>query len=232
MDANAFGQTYLYCSLFVRPMPEARLELTLPEDMWIGELTRQYSDATFEILAALPDKGDGVAMTEITSDRLDDLLEDMAAYDEVTSLDILNQTENRALVQFETTLPLLILAARDSGVPLELPFNLSNGRAVWELKASSDRLAMLSNQLEQFGISFTVDYVQYNVEDNPLLTPAQQEIIQKALEMGYYDTPRQCSLTDLAEEMDRAKSTVSETMHRAEEKIIKDFAESINTQKT
>ncbi len=212
-------------------MPEARLELTLPEDMWIGELTRQYSDATFEILAALPDKGDGVAMTEITSDSLDNLLEDMAAYDEVTSLDVLNQTENRALVQFETTLPLLILAARDSGVPLELPFNLSNGQAVWELKASSDRLATLSNQLEQFGISFTVDYVQYNVEDNPLLTPAQQEIIQKALEMGYYDTPRQCSLTDLAEEMDRAKSTVSETMHRAEEKIIKDFAESINTQK-
>ncbi len=208
-------------------MPEARLELTLPENMWIGELTRQYSDATFEILAALPDKGDGVAMTEITSEQLDELLADMEAYDEVTSLDVLNKTEDRALVQFETTLPLLILAARDSGVPLELPFNLSNGRAVWELKASSDRLAMLSDQLEQFGISFTVDYVQYNVEDTPLLTPAQQEIIQKALEMGYYDTPRQCSLTDLAEEMDRAKSTVSETMHRAEEKIIKDFAESI-----
>lgn len=208
-------------------MPEARLELTLPENMWIGELTRQYSDATFEILAALPDKGDGVAMTEITSEQLDELLADMEAYDEVTSLDVLNKTEDRALVQFETTLPLLILAARDSGVPLELPFNLSNGRAVWELKASSDRLTMLSDQLEQFGISFTVDYVQYNVEDTPLLTPAQQEIIQKALEMGYYDTPRQCSLTDLAEEMDRAKSTVSETMHRAEEKIIKDFAESI-----
>ena len=208
-------------------MPEARLELTLPENMWIGELTRQYSEATFEILAALPDKGDGVAMTEITSEQLDELLADMEAYDEVTSLDVLNKTEDRALVQFETTLPLLILAARDSGVPLELPFNLSNGRAVWELKASSDRLAMLSDQLEQFGISFTVDYVQYNVEDTPLLTPAQQEIIQKALEMGYYDTPRQCSLTDLAEEMDRAKSTVSETMHRAEEKIIKDFAESI-----
>ena len=208
-------------------MPEARLELTLPENMWIGELTRQYSEATFEILAALPDKGDGVAMTEITSEQLDELLADMEAYDEVTGLDVLNKTEDRALVQFETTLPLLILAARDSGVPLELPFNLSNGRAVWELKASSDRLAMLSDQLEQFGISFTVDYVQYNVEDTPLLTPAQQEIIQKALEMGYYDTPRQCSLTDLAEEMDRAKSTVSETMHRAEEKIIKDFAESI-----
>ncbi len=208
-------------------MPEARLELTLPENMWIGELTRQYSDSTFEILAALPDKGDGVAMTEITSEQLDDLLTDMEGYDEVTSLDVLNKTDDRALVQFETSLPLLILAARDSGVPLELPFTLSNGRAVWELKASSDRLAMLSNQLEQFGISFTVDYIQYNVEDNPLLTPAQQDIIQKALEMGYYDTPRQCSLTDLAEEMDRAKSTVSETLHRAEEKIIKDFAESI-----
>jgi len=208
-------------------MPEARLELTLPENMWIGELTRQYSDSTFEILAALPDKGDGVAMTEITSEQLDDLLADMEGYDEVTSLDVLNKTDDRALVQFETSLPLLILAARDSGVPLELPFTLSNGRAVWELKASSDRLAMLSNQLEQFGISFTVDYIQYNVEDNPLLTPAQQDIIQKALEMGYYDTPRQCSLTALAEEMDRAKSTVSETLHRAEEKIIKDFAESI-----
>lgn len=206
-------------------MPEAQLRLQLPENVWIGELSRQYPDATFRILAALPDEQHGVSLTEIYSDSLSELLEDMRSYDMVAKLEVMNQTDERALVQFETTKPLLLFAVQKSGVPIEMPFELSDGVATIEIKAPSDRLSELSEQLETFGISFSIDYIQYEIDDNKLLTESQEEILEKALDIGYYDTPRGGSLTDIAAEVDRAKSTVSETLHRAEGKIIKDFAE-------
>lgn len=206
-------------------MPEAQLRLQLPEMVWIGKLSRQYPDATFRILAALPDEQHGVSLTEIYSDSLSDLIEEMRGYDTVAKLEVMNQTDERALVQFETTKPLLLFAVQKSGVPIEMPFELSDGVATIEIKAPSDRLSELSEQLESFGISFTIDYIQYDIEDDRLLTTAQEDVLQKALDIGYYDTPRGGSLTDIAEEVDRAKSTVSETLHRAEGKIIKDFAE-------
>jgi len=56
-----------------------------------------------------------------------------------------------------------------------------------------------------------------------LLTDRQRELLLAAVDAGYYDTPRECSLTDLATELDMAKSTVSETLHRAEGTIIEEF---------
>ena len=208
-------------------MPEAKLRLELPEDLWIGELTRRYPDATFRILAALSDAENGTGLIEVRSEQYRGILDEMAEYDAVPELEVLNENDEQVLVQFETTLPLLLLPARDSGIPLEMPFELSDGTAVWEVKTSSDRLSELSEQLDFFGISFTIDYLQYDVTEKRLLTDSQEETVAKAIEMGYYDTPRECSLTELAEELDRAKSTVSETLHRAEEKIIKEVAETV-----
>jgi predicted DNA binding protein len=48
-------------------------------------------------------------------------------------------------------------------------------------------------------------------------------LLRTAVERGYYDTPRRCTLTELAEALDMAKSTCSETLHRAEGKITKQF---------
>jgi len=204
-------------------MPEARLELTIPDDVWIGELTRRYPEATFRILAALPNEEAGVGLAEIHSERLAGLIEQMGSYDDVTQLDVLNDPGESALVQFETTLPLLLMPARDSGVPLEMPFELSDGTAVWVVTAPSDRLSELGGQLRRFDIPFTIDYIQHEVDQDRLLTESQREIVRQAIGLGYYDTPRTCSLTQLASEVGRAKSTVSETLHRAEGKIIKEF---------
>jgi hypothetical protein len=204
-------------------MPKTRLQLTLPSDVWIGELTRQYPEATFRILAALSKDETGVGLAEIESESLDALLAEMHDYEDVVELEVLNQTDDTALVQFQTTLPLLLLPARDSGVPLEMPFELTNGTATWELTAPSDCLSELAAQLRAFDISFQIDYLQQKIEQEQLLTETQTELVQTAIEQGYYDTPRTCSLTDLARELDIAKSTASETLHRAEEKIIKQF---------
>lgn len=204
-------------------MPEARLELTIPADIWLGELTRQHPDATFRVLSALPDEGTGTALAEITADSLSTVLEGMATSDQVTDIDVLDDGDGYALVQFETTVPLLLLVARDAGVPLELPFEVADGTAVWELTTSADRLSELSTQLDAFDIPYSIDRLRYQVTEEPLLTDTQRTLVETALELGYYDVPRTCSLDDIADERDRSSSTVSETLHRAESKIVRQF---------
>ena len=92
------------------------------------------------------------------------------------------------------------------------------------MTATQDRLSAFGTQLEQFGMSFDVEYIRRGVESTEqLLTDSQRDLVLTAVERGYYDTPRECSLTDLADHLDMAKSTVSETLHRAESAIIKEF---------
>lgn len=204
-------------------MPEARLQITLPEAVWIGRLSRQYPEARFRILAALADSDVGVGLAEIHSSELEAVLEAMHTFEDVRDIDILSDPDESALVQFETEQPLLLFAARDSGVPLEMPVELADGSVTWTVTAPSDRLSELGTQLRALGLSFSIDYIQQEVADGQLLTDAQSEIVETAIDAGYYETPRTCSLTELAEQVGRAKSTVSETLHRAESKIITEF---------
>ena len=209
-------------------MPRAELTLTIPEEVWVGELSRAFPAAEFRILAAVPGKDSGVGLTEITADDLVAILGEMDDTDAVTDLEILQQWEDTALVQFETSDPLLLFPVQGSGIPLEMPFTLSDGEARWEITAPQERLSALGQQLEEFGIPFRVERVSQHVETEQLLTQSQLELIQAAVENGYYDTPRDCSLTDLAEAVGIAKSTCSETLHRAEEKIVKEFVEELS----
>lgn len=205
-------------------MPEARLQLAVPEEVWIGAVSRRHEDATFRVLAALSHGETGVGLTEIDAADLEGVLADMRAAEDLIEMNVLDRSDTEALVQFETAHPLLLVAAADSGLPLEMPFELSEGSVVWEITASSDRLSALGAKLRGLGVTFSIDYIQQDVESEQLLTDTQQETVETAIEAGYYETPRTCSLTELAEELDRAKSTVSETLHRAESAIITEYA--------
>jgi hypothetical protein len=213
-------------------MPTAELTITVPEDIWIGELSRQYAGATFEILTAFPKEVGGVALAEITAQEPAHIVEAMSEYDEVTNIDCLQQTEGMSLVQFETSEPILLLPVKEAGTPLELPFRVCNGHVDWEITATQERLSRLADQLREFEISFDVRSVVHQVETTQLLTTRQTEIVQHAVDSGYYNTPRESTLTELAADLDLAKSTCSETLHRAEEKIIKQFAADIGAVET
>jgi hypothetical protein len=206
-------------------MPHAKLTLTLPDGIWIGRLTREFPEATLQVLAAMLDGEEGVGLIEMTAPDVTALLEGMDGDEEVSVVDVIQRTDDRALVRFETTTPLPLLAARDSGVPLETPFEITDGELTWEVTAPHQRLSELGETLDTLGISYQVGYVQERVPDEQLLTDRQHRLVEAAVDSGYYDTPRECSLTDLAAELDIAKSTASETLHRAEEKIVKRYAE-------
>jgi predicted DNA binding protein len=53
--------------------------------------------------------------------------------------------------------------------------------------------------------------------------PAQCEALRAAIEHGYYETPRQIDLSELAAIVDVPRSTLSYRLRRAEARLVKRF---------
>jgi len=211
-------------------MPRAKLEITLPEGTWIRDVSGSHPDATFRVLAALPGGDAGVGLLEIEAPELSTVLSEIEAADAVTSMDLLRVVDEEALLQFETTDALLLMSIRDSMIPFEPPVLIRDTVATMEVTASRDRLSELGEQLEAMGMPFEVRYVRTTVDSTDLLTEPQRRLLLTAVEAGYYDTPRECTLTDLADRVGVAKSTASERLHRAEEAVIKEFVEGLDAE--
>jgi predicted DNA binding protein len=207
-------------------MPRATLTLTVPEVIWIGDLSRRYPEMRIEVLAAVQNDDRGVALAELSAPDESRVLSELEGYDGVAGVELLSDGDEETLVQLETTVPLLLEPIQRSGVPLEMPFTIRNGNVVWEVTTSRERLSKLGEHLEELGIPFTVDSIYQEVESEQVLTDHQWELLRTAAEHGYYDTPRDCTQEELAEALGIAKSTCSETLHRAEERVIKRFIES------
>jgi hypothetical protein len=205
-------------------MPSAKLRVTVPEHIWIGDLSRTFPEAVVRVLAAFTDDGTGVGLAEVECESIGRFLEQLGSADDIHALEIIRRTGHSALLQFETTVPLLLLPPRESGVPLEMPIEIQDGAVEWELTASHDRLSALGDELEDEGITFEVESVRdQGGTDDDLLTDRQLRLLSTAVEGGYYDTPREQSLTELADDLGIAKSSASETLHRAEEKVVKEY---------
>jgi predicted DNA binding protein len=208
-------------------MARAQLTIDLPDSVWISAVSTQYPDTLFRVLAAFPDDDRGVALLELTGPDVVEVLREMHEADGVEDMEPLERDDDSVLVEFETSEPLLLLTLQEAGLPLEPPLEVSNGSATLEVVAPHAKLSALRDQLDAFGMDFEVGYLYESGDSERLLTPRQQELLGAAIEAGYYDTPRECTLTDLADDLDTAKSTLSETLHRAEETAIKQFASNL-----
>lgn len=53
-----------------------------------------------------------------------------------------------------------------------------------------------------------------------LLTDRQREVVETAVDLGYYDIPRTASQEDIAAELDSAPSTIAEHLRKAEARVL------------
>ena len=202
-------------------MPRATLSLELPEQVWVSALSRQYPDAEFTVLAAMPAEETGVGLVEISAADIEPIVTTIDGYDSVVSVTILEAQPDRALVQFETTEPLLIRSLSEAGIPLELPITIADGEVSVEVTAPRERLSELGTLLEQFGVPFDLVSVTQSVDTQSLLTAEQYELLETAIERGYYDTPRDATAETVAGELGCARSTAAEHLQRAEANVIR-----------
>ncbi|MFB6189901.1 MAG: helix-turn-helix domain-containing protein [Halapricum sp.] len=206
-------------------MVRASLTLTVPDDIWIRHVSRTFPEARFRVRSARSCDGLGIGLVEIVADDVEAIVEATERADDVDAVQPLQGDEQRVLVQVEASNPRLVSILDRTGVPIEMPFDIRNGAVESTLTTTRDRLSALGSALDRSPFAFDVDHVWDSAQFGHVLTDRQQEVLGAAVEQGYYDSPRQCTQEELAADLDMAKSTCSEILHRAEERIIKRFDE-------
>jgi hypothetical protein len=208
-------------------MPHAKLTIDIPEHTWISDLSTNYPEIVFQVVTSIPGNNTGIGLIRLRATDPLPVITGMQARDDVETLELLWKHDNEALIQIETSNPLPLLPVWRAGVPPKMPFDIQNGQATWEVTTSAARLSNLQSQLDEFGISFSLEYVR-DIEESQadrLLTDRQQEVLSTAVESGYYRAPREATLGDVADTLGVANATCSDILHRAEGHIVDWFVE-------
>jgi predicted DNA binding protein len=203
-------------------MSRTRLRLGLPDDSWLGEASRSASDATLRVTGTVAaDEGDVTAVTAAGIDRAA-AVDAVRDRDDVDRIETVERGRTEAVVRVTAPAPSYVAAARRAGVPFESPVEVAEGLATLVAVADRERLSAFGRRLAAAGV--TVESAGGDDPD-PILTESQHDLVRAAIEAGYYDTPRECTLTELAADREIAKSTCSETLHRAEGQVLHRFVE-------
>lgn len=208
-------------------MPHAKLTIDVPDRTSIGDVSTLHPDVVFKVVTAMRSEDTGVGLVRLVTGNPLPIITEMTDRSDIEQLELLWKHEDEALIQIQTSDPVLLLPVWRAGVPLTTPFEIRNGQATWELTTSTSRLSSLRTQLEDFEIGFSIDHVR-DIDASradQLLTDRQQEVLAAALEEGYYRSPREATLGEVADALDIANATCSDILHRAEGHIVHWFAE-------
>ncbi|MFC7185793.1 helix-turn-helix domain-containing protein [Halorubrum yunnanense] len=208
-------------------MPQARLLVDLPDGPWIADVSREFPDAGFRVLTAVPGESAGFALVRVSARDVDAALSAMEAHDALRSVSVMAREDGVATVRLETDAPLLLLAAKRSGLPIEMPLDIENGVAEVEVTGEHERVAEMGRRLSELGLEFEVERVRQRVDPARLLTDRQRELLLAAVDLGYYDVPRESTLTEVAKHVGIAKSTCSETLQRVERTVVREFVDDL-----
>lgn len=99
------------------------------------------------------------------------------------------------------------------------PVTIHNGYATIEIFADEKQIKLFENVFGKIKILKISDEI--NKKEN--LTLKQREILETANLLGYFSYPRKISLTQLAKHFKISKSTLSENLRSAENKIIQNY---------
>lgn len=103
----------------------------------------------------------------------------------------------------------------------------------WRILMEDDKkVGMLYDTLGgllQDGLSFHFDHVSdasgpvFALFDNVSVRPERSRVLELAAEKGYYETPRETTLDELAAELDWPRSTVSYRLRKAEATLVEEY---------
>lgn len=200
-------------------MAQARIHVDLPDGRWKSDISHRYSTHSFQIRGMM--SGDCAAETVvIPGQNANECISDIESHALVGSVDVIEEHRSGAKIYLETIDPIVYSSITQAGTPLVCPAELECGELTVTVVGPKAAISSLGNEFRDNGMEFELASMQPDHDRSEILTDRQEEVLFTAIEEGYYQSPRDCTLTEVAETLDIAKSTCSGTLQRAEEAII------------
>lgn len=204
-------------------MVRARIRVNLPDGQWKADTTPEFPGTAVCLPSAMLRAGRAVEVVVLSGERVEACAGAVREHPAVEGFTVVQRSDSGVTLQVETSNPIVLAAAQESGTPLAYPVDVRDGEAIVDVVSTHETVSAFGERLDGADLRFEVAYVQPGHEMCQVLTERQQEVVVAAVEHGYYETPRRCSLTELADEIGVAKSTCSGTLQRAEAALVEHF---------
>lgn len=213
--------------------PVVELEFAITDASYPFVAATTDGTCAIELAEMIPRQGGAYAeffnVTGASTERILELTDDYETID----ASLLREYDDGGLFEFVTTgkCPAVSLA-KLGALPREAVSVDGEGRIVAEIPPEYETSAIIKQFLaenpeaelvsKRERASFSPLLPDAAREESLLarLTDRQREVLRAAFDAGYYEWPRQCSGTDVAEDLDISSATFSEHIHAAERKIL------------
>lgn len=194
-----------------------------PPTSWVVDIGSRH-DVPIVILNCAPDgEGGGRSLVEIRSDDrriLEEITDSLSAHPDLKTFHMVNASSGRIFGSVIAKNWVACSTILKSDCFLKQGRATGDGWVEWELLVwdEASLLTLLTN-LESAGCEVSLTRKR-EVREPRVLTERQEAVIRAAFEHGYYDFPRRISGARLSKKLGVSRSTLSETLQRAERKLV------------
>lgn len=205
----------------------ARIKIKFPDQLWISEIFKRFPDIRMEIINFLPydlEKSIGNAVIEILHYELNSVLQVIKNHPSVFELSVIDRKENKVTFNVKTKDPFLLYGVIKCGVLVNFPVSVREGYAYWRLVSSRERIDKLLTLFENNNIIFELLRIgnsPYDIdEEKSKLSLEELKVLDKAINLGFFEVPRIISLEELANKLGKSKSALSVMLRKIIKKKI------------
>jgi predicted DNA binding protein len=196
----------------------------VPPHSWIKRLTNEFP-VVIRVLdcRTLTQKGGVQELFEITSSTelsgkiVERLREDSYVYD----VDIVKGERGRIVGSLKTHKCTACQTFAGADCFIISATSKPDGKLEWILLGSDTMVKSLMHALEMEGVVGEVVRIS-KLEDEKELTARQENLLQIALEKGYFEFPKKITLRQLAKSLDIAPATLTEILRRGQKQVLKE----------
>ncbi len=209
-------------------MREIVLQLKAPQT-WLSEITSKHP-TTIRILDCKPSETkDGIRqLVEVTADQdqLDKIVNEVKANPLVKEAYVVQTKRGKMLGSLLTESAFCGTVMRTDAFCRSCLFHSKanpDGTVEWTLAFNKrEALTELLDRMKKEQVDVKILKLS-SVADIENLTAHQRNLVQTALEEGFFDYPRRITLRELSKKMGISASTASEVLRRAERKILASY---------
>lgn len=207
----------------------AHVKVELPGEVWITDASKAFPSVKFEIQTLAPISISGEsgtiinnALVRIASVEWPKILPIIEKHPSVINATKWEETDVDILLNVKSKDAFILRSLIQSECILKYPILVQNGSSTWELISPRKKIDALLELFDEMGIVYTIASIgaMKKEEDSVALTKRQELVLEKAMALGYYELPRRITLTELAEKLNIAKSTLSGILRRISKKLI------------
>jgi hypothetical protein len=199
---------------------DARFRIELPDDAWIAEVSRAFPAAELRLLVGYRTDEGAMELGEIVAEDPKPVSEAIESHPSVRTYRRLHADDERTLARYEADGSGFYEFVEASPLTPEYPVVVRNGWFTVDFTATREAFDAFRAGLAESPREYELLSVVESVDDEGLLTDRQREVLDRALQAGYFEVPRDCTLADVAADLDIDKSTASEVIRRAEARLV------------